>query len=64
MQTAGIDESLYERARAVADPDMTETDILREALMLFVRIQLARRLATTGVANVGMHYRHEGGGAI
>ena len=46
--TITIDDALYQRALEVADPDMDKTDLFREAVRTFVRIQAARRLAALG----------------
>jgi hypothetical protein len=48
--TVTIDDALYSRALAVADPSMDETDLFREALDTFVRVRTARRLAMMGGA--------------
>lgn len=46
--TVTIDDALYERAIAVADPGMDKADLFREAIMTFVRVQAAKRLSTLG----------------
>ncbi len=46
--TITIDDALYQRALEVADPGMDKTDLFREAVKTFVRIQAARRLAALG----------------
>ena len=46
--TITIDDALYQRALEVADPGMDKSDLFREAVMAFVRIQAARRLAALG----------------
>ena len=43
--TVTIDDALYEQALEVADPDMDRSDLFREAVRVFVRVQSARRLA-------------------
>jgi len=48
--TVTIDDALYERALELADPDMDEADLLREAVKTFVRVQAARRLSALGGA--------------
>jgi len=48
--TVTIDDALYERALAAADPAMDMADLFREAIETFVRIQLAKRLAALGVS--------------
>ncbi|MFN3237285.1 MAG: type II toxin-antitoxin system VapB family antitoxin [Pseudomonadales bacterium] len=46
--TVTLDDALYQRALEVADPGMNKADLFREAVELFVRIQVAKRLATLG----------------
>lgn len=46
--TISIDDALYESALEVADPDMDKTDLFREAIKTFVRVQSAKRLAALG----------------
>jgi Arc/MetJ family transcription regulator len=46
--TVTIDDALYEKALEVADPAMDKSDIFREAIKTFVRVQAARRLAALG----------------
>jgi Arc/MetJ family transcription regulator len=46
--TITIDDALYQRALELADPGMDKTDLFREAVKTFVRIQAARRLAALG----------------
>jgi Arc/MetJ family transcription regulator len=52
--TITIDDALYQRALEVADPGMDKTDLFREAVKTFVRIQAARRLAALGGQAPGM----------
>jgi hypothetical protein len=52
--TVTIDDGLYERALAVADPAMDKADLFREAIKTFVRIQSAKRLAALGSAQPDM----------
>ena len=40
--------ALYEKALALADPDMDRADILRAAMKTFVRVQAAKRFAALG----------------
>ncbi len=42
--TVTIDDALYEKALELADPDMEKSDIFREAMKVFVRVQAAKRL--------------------
>jgi len=46
--TVTIDDQLYERALEVADPDMEKSDLFREAVKTFVRVQSAKRLVRLG----------------
>lgn len=46
--TVTIDDELYEKALAVADPTMDKGDLFREAIKTFVRVQAAKRLAALG----------------
>ena len=46
--TVTIDDELYEKALAVADPTMYKGDLFREAIKTFVRVQAAKRLAALG----------------
>lgn len=48
--TVTIDDALYQKALEMADPDMDKTDIFREAIKTFVRIQAAKRLVALGGA--------------
>jgi len=46
--TVTIDDALYEKALEMADPEMDKTDLFREAINTFVRVQAAKRLAVLG----------------
>ena len=46
--TVTVDDALYEKALEMADPGMDKADIFREALRVFVQVQLAKRLAALG----------------
>jgi Arc/MetJ family transcription regulator len=46
--TVTIDESLYNQALALADPQMDKSDLFREAIQTFVRVRAAQRLASLG----------------
>ena len=46
--TVTIDDSLYQKALEVADPDRDKVDFFREAISTFVRVQAAKRLAALG----------------
>ncbi len=46
--TVTISDSLYEKALELADPGMDKSDLFREAIKTFIRIQAAKRLAALG----------------
>lgn len=46
--TVTIDDALYEKALEMADPHMDKSDLFREAIQTFVRVQAAKRLAALG----------------
>jgi len=46
--TVTIDDALYEKALALADPGMKQSDIFQESMKTFVSVQLAKRLAALG----------------
>jgi Arc/MetJ family transcription regulator len=46
--TVTIDDALYEKALEMADPNMDKSDIFREAIKTFVRVQAAKRLVALG----------------
>ena len=46
--TVTIDDALYEKALEVAVPNMDKSDLFREAIKTFVRVQAAKRLAALG----------------
>lgn len=46
--TVTIDDQLYQRALDVADPGMDKGDLFREAMKVFVRVQVGKRLAALG----------------
>jgi Arc/MetJ family transcription regulator len=48
--TVTIDDELYNRALALADPSMDKADLFREAVKTFVRVRAAKRLAALGGA--------------
>jgi len=48
--TVTMDDALYQSALEVADPGMDKTDLFREAIKTFVRVQAAKRLARLGAA--------------
>ena len=46
--TVTIDDDLYEQALAMADPGMDKSDLFREAIKAYVRLQAGKRLAALG----------------
>ena len=46
--TISIDDTLYEKALEVADPNMDKAELFREAIKTFVRVRAAKRLAALG----------------
>jgi Arc/MetJ family transcription regulator len=48
--TVTVDDALYEKALELADPNMAKSDIFREAMKTFVRVQAGKRLAALGGA--------------
>lgn len=52
--TVTIEDSLYEKALEYAEPGLDRTEIFREAMKTFVRVQAAKRLAALGGAAPGM----------
>ena len=48
--TVTIDDELFTKALEVADPRMDKSEIFREAIKTFVRVQAAQRLAALGGA--------------
>jgi len=52
--TVTLDDELYERALELADPDMDRSELFREAIKTFVRVQAAKRLAALGGSSPDM----------
>ncbi len=46
--TVTIDDALYQKALEMADPGMDKSELLREAVKTFVRVQAAKRLTALG----------------
>lgn len=46
--TVTIDDELYQRGLELADPEMDKADLFREAMSVFVRVQIGKRLAALG----------------
>jgi Arc/MetJ family transcription regulator len=52
--TVTLDDELYQRALELADPGMEKSDLFREAIKAFIRVQAGRRLASLGGKVPGM----------
>ena len=52
--TITIDDTLYQQALEMADPGIAKTEIFREAMKTYVRVQAAKRLAALGAAAPAM----------
>ena len=48
--TVTIEDDLYQKALDIADPGMDKSQVFREAMQVFVRVQAAKRLAALGGA--------------
>jgi hypothetical protein len=46
--TVTIDDELYQRGLELADPEMDKADLFREAMSVFIRVQVGKRLAALG----------------
>jgi hypothetical protein len=46
--TVTIDDELYQRGLELADPEMDKADLFREAISVFIRVQVGKRLAALG----------------
>ena len=46
--TLTIDDDLFARALALAEPGIERSDLLRECVKAFIQLQTARRLAALG----------------
>ncbi len=46
--TVTIDDRLYAKALEMSDPDMDKSELFREAIKTFVRVQAAKRLSALG----------------
>jgi hypothetical protein len=52
--TVTIEDDLYQKALDIADPGMDKSQVFREAMQVFVRVQAAKRLAALGGTAPGM----------
>jgi hypothetical protein len=48
--TVTLDDARFKRALEVADPGMDKSELFREAVKTFIRVQSAKRLAALGGA--------------
>lgn len=46
--TVTLEDDLYRKALAMADPGMDKADLFREAVKTFIRVQSGKRLAALG----------------
>jgi Arc/MetJ family transcription regulator len=46
--TVTIDDALYAQALEVIEPNVDKSDLFREALKVFVRVESAKRIAALG----------------
>ena len=46
--TVTIDDALYDQAMQLADPCMDRSELFREAIRIFIRVQAGKRLAALG----------------
>lgn len=46
--TVTIEDTLYDQALELADPDMDKAELFREAIRTFIRVQSGKRLARLG----------------
>jgi Arc/MetJ family transcription regulator len=46
--TVTIDDVLYQQALELADANMEKSDLFKEAIKAFIRVQAAKRLAVLG----------------
>ncbi len=52
--TITIDDALYQQALEMAGADIAKSEIFREAMKTYVRVQAAKRLAALGAAAPAM----------
>ncbi|MDO5102521.1 MAG: type II toxin-antitoxin system VapB family antitoxin [Lautropia sp.] len=46
--TITLDDQLYQEALSLSDPDMDKSELFREAVKTYIRVQSAKRLAALG----------------
>ena len=52
--TVTIDDSLYQQALELADTNMEKSELFKEAIKTFIRVQAAKRLATLSATKPDM----------
>ena len=53
--TITIEDSLYERALELADPEMDKADLFREAIKTYIRVRASERLIALGATKPEMN---------
>lgn len=53
--TVTIDDDLYEKAQQMAEPDLSKSDLFREAFLAYVRVKTAQRLHALGGTDAEPH---------
>jgi metal-responsive CopG/Arc/MetJ family transcriptional regulator len=46
--TVTLDDTLYEKALELSDPGVEKSDLFREAIRTYIRVQAGKRLAALG----------------
>lgn len=46
--TITVEDTLYQQALELADPEMDKAELFREAIRTFIRVQAGKRLAALG----------------
>ncbi|WP_371196432.1 type II toxin-antitoxin system VapB family antitoxin, partial [Glaciecola sp. SC05] len=52
--TVSIDDELFDKAIQLCEPGIEKSEIIREAIRTFVRVQSAKRLAALGAQSPDM----------
>ncbi|MFZ4709308.1 MAG: type II toxin-antitoxin system VapB family antitoxin [Zwartia sp.] len=52
--TVSIDDELYAKVLEVAEPGLDKAELFREAMQVFLRVQIGKRLAALGGRAPGM----------
>lgn len=53
--TVTIDDDLYEKAKQMAEPGLSKSDLFREAFLAYVRVKTAQRLHARGGTDAEPH---------